>query len=61
VQLRIFTDPDGATWLAADDVIDLLHNRADAWDPQAALRRDADAIFDLTDIDQPAQPRETAA
>lgn len=50
MKLRILTDPDGVAWLAADDVINLLHQRADhAADVREALRRDADTIFDLTE------------
>jgi hypothetical protein len=58
--LRWFADPDGVAWLAADDVITLLHQRADhapdAPDVREALRRDADALYDATDTEQTQEP-----
>ncbi len=49
MKLRATTDPEGVTWLAAEDVVDLLHRRADIAGDDAALRLAADQLYDLAD------------
>lgn len=51
MDLRITTDRHGRRWVAAEDLVTVLHLRADALtDPTAAavLRQEADAVHDLT-------------